>query len=114
VILQTYTPTEIVIKVRSAKGGFVLVNDEYDPDWSVEVDGKPAVLLLADYIMRAVAVPPGESVVTMRYATHYDLLGCRVSARAMNCVSDFAMIGAWIVAGIALRRRATKEVQSAA
>ncbi len=59
--LKTYTPTEIKIGVQSAKGGYVLINDQFDPDWRVQVNGHDAGLLRANYIMRAVNVPPGQS-----------------------------------------------------
>ncbi len=59
--LRVYTPTQIEISARSVRGGFVMVNDQYDPDWTAQVNGHDAELLRADYIMRAVQVPPGDS-----------------------------------------------------
>ena len=107
VIVNTYTPTEIVIEVRAVNGGFVLVNDNYDSDWRVEVNGKSTRLLRADYLMRAVEIPPGESTITMRYATNYRLAGFSLPALVVNNVSDVAMVGAWLLAGLGLRRRKT-------
>jgi hypothetical protein len=103
--LTVYTPTQIEISVRAANGGYVLVNDQYDPDWSVQVNGHDAELLRADYIMRAVRVPPGESTVTMKYVAHYRIGSFKPSARAVNNLSDGAMIAAFLVAAFALRRR---------
>jgi hypothetical protein len=104
VMLETYTPTDIVIKVRAATDGYVLINDEYDPDWSVTVNGKPATLLPADDLLRAVPVSAGESTIALHYAMTYNFLGAKIPATALNSFSDLAMIGAWIVAGLALRR----------
>ena len=100
--LKTYTPTEIVIEANAYAGGFVLVNDQYDSDWKVKVNGKPTELLRADYILRAVAIPAGSSTITMRYAAHY---AGNLPAVAVNTFSDGAMIAAWLVAAFALRRR---------
>ncbi len=103
--LQVYTPTRIEMSVRAAKGGYVLVNDQYDRDWSVQVNGHEAKLLRADYLMRAVQVPPGDSTVTMTYAAHYHLGSHTPSARTINSLSDGAMLAAFLVAGVALLRR---------
>jgi hypothetical protein len=105
--LKTYTPTEIEIKVQSATGGYVLINDQYDPDWQVQVDGAPAPLLRADYIMRAIQIPPGGSIITMHYVAHYHVAGLNLPAEAVNNLSDGAMLAAWLIAGFALRRRKT-------
>jgi hypothetical protein len=109
--LKTYTPTEIDVDVESVKGGFVLINDQYDPDWEVRLNGRDAPLLRADYIMRAVQVPPGASTIKMHYAAHYRVAGLDLPAEAVNTFSDGTMLAAWLVAGFALRRgtrRATK------
>ena len=106
--LIVYTPTAIEIKVRSARGGYVLVNDQYDPDWSAQVDGRDVELLRADYIMRAVQVPAGESTVTMKYIAHYHLAGFSPNARAVNNFSDAAMLASWLAAAFALRRQRTR------
>jgi hypothetical protein len=103
--LETYTPTEIEIKVSSSNGGFLLINDQYDPDWQVQVDGRAVPLLRADYILRAVQVPTGNSTVTMRYVAHYHLAGLSLPAVAVNNFSDVTMLAAWLIAGFALRRR---------
>jgi hypothetical protein len=101
--LRTYTPTEIEIDANSTQGGYVLINDQYDPDWQVQVNGHDASLLRADFILRAVAIPAGDSVITLHYVPHY----FGVPAEAVSLLSDGAMIAAWIVAGVALRRRST-------
>ena len=117
--LKTYTPSNIDIQVRSAQGGYLLVNDQYDPDWQVQVNGHDAELLRADYILRAVQVPPGDSTVTMQYIeryhvgemfsqiAHINLGELNLSAEAVNLFSDAALLAAWIIAGAALlgRRR---------
>jgi len=102
VTLEIYTPNEIVVKMQSTVGGYLLINDQYDPDWRVVVNGQPAELLRADFILRAVQVPPGTSAVTMRYAAHY---AGNLPAEVVHSLSDGAMIAAWLVAGVALRRR---------
>ena len=103
--LKTYTPTEIKIDVKAAKGGYVLVNDQYDPDWQAQVNGREAELLRADYILRAVQVPPGDSTVTLHYFPHYHVAGLSLPVEAVSDFSDGAMLAAWVIAGIALLRK---------
>jgi hypothetical protein len=103
--LKTYTPTEIEIEVHSAKGGFVLINDQYDPDWQVQVGGYGAPCWRADYIMRAVEVPKGDSTIVLHYVAHYHVAGLKLPAETMNNLSDGAMLAAWLIAGFALRRK---------
>ncbi|MCE0498961.1 MAG: YfhO family protein [Methylacidiphilales bacterium] len=114
--VKLYTPNEIDVSLWTPRSGFLLVNDQYDPDWQATVDGKPAELLKADDILRAVRVPQGDSEVVMRYATRYhfgailrqmtglNLGDASVSAEWLNNFCDAAMLAAWIVAGVAIWR----------
>ncbi len=61
--IRNYGTTEVLLDVDAPRGGFVVLNDVWQPWWQVEVDGKPAQLLRANVIFRAVMVPPGRSTV---------------------------------------------------
>jgi uncharacterized membrane protein YfhO len=41
--------------------------DTYDPDWHVDVDGRPASLMRANGLFRAVHLTAGEHLVTFSY-----------------------------------------------
>jgi len=103
--VKTYTPTEIDIDAQTTRSGFILINDQYDPDWQVRVNGHVVPLLRADYIMRAVAIPAGDSTVTMHYVEYYHVAGLNLPAEIVNNFSDGVMLAAWLVAGFALRRK---------
>jgi uncharacterized membrane protein YfhO len=47
----------------------LLLNDKYDPNWKVTVDGKPASLLRCNYIMQGVQVSAGEHTIDLRFET---------------------------------------------
>jgi hypothetical protein len=117
VALKTYTPTDIAIEAQSEYGGYVLINDLYDPDWQVQVNDHAAELLPADYLMRAVAIPPGSSTIRMHYVPRYHIgemmrrmahlpVGdFTLPVTLVNDFSDGAMLAAWLVAGFALIRK---------
>ena len=47
--------------VKSATGGVVVFSEIwYGPDWHAEIDGQPAPYGRANYVLRAMSVPPGE------------------------------------------------------
>jgi len=58
----------VQVAVRAGRPSFLLLDDTYYPGWQVWVDGKPAAIHRADYLLRAVAVPAGTHRVTFAYA----------------------------------------------
>ena len=112
--LLDYTPTSIKAEVLSPEGGYVLVNDQFDPDWQAQVDGHPVPLLRADFIMRGVRVPAGFHFVTLTYKAQYhlgdilkNLTGMNVgaitlSSPGIHLFCDLFLIAAWVVSALAL------------
>jgi hypothetical protein len=64
---KSYSPKNIVLDARSATPSVLLLNDKYDPNWRVTVDGKPAELLRCNFIMRGVYLPPGSHTVEFNF-----------------------------------------------
>jgi hypothetical protein len=62
-----YTAQQVGISVEAAADGWLLLADAYYPGWQASVDGAPAPVLRADVMFRAVAVPPGSSIVVLEY-----------------------------------------------
>lgn len=65
--LRSYRNTEVVVHVRAERPGWVVLNDIWHPWWYAEVDGKPAPLLRANVLFRAVAAPAGEHEVRFTF-----------------------------------------------
>ena len=63
VALRTYKNTEVEIDEEFLTGGFVVLNDVWHPWWFGTVDGKPAEVLRANVVFRAIGVPPGKHTV---------------------------------------------------
>ena len=60
---------EGVVRLRLSAGGprLLVVGDNFHPHWRALVDGRPAPLLRADYVWKAVPVPAGEHLVELLY-----------------------------------------------
>jgi hypothetical protein len=54
-----YANTEVDIEANAPNGGFLVLNDAWHPWWRAEVDGRPAEILRANVVFRAVPVSPG-------------------------------------------------------
>ena len=62
-----YGTTEVAIAVDAPSGGHLVLNDVYHHWWQASIDDKPADVLRANVIFRAVAVPPGRSTVRFTF-----------------------------------------------
>ncbi|HET9951932.1 MAG TPA: YfhO family protein [Candidatus Eisenbacteria bacterium] len=85
--------------------GILVTVDQWDPDWSVTVDGKPAELQRVNYLMRGVAIPAGAHVVRFRYLPRALEAGMKISVGALAATLLLAAAG--VVAG--RRRRGAVE-----
>ncbi len=62
-----YAPKRIALQAQVGCPAVLLLNDRFDPNWKVTVDGKPDKLLRCNYIMRGVYLPPGKHTVEFRF-----------------------------------------------
>lgn len=61
------------------RGGYLVVDDGWSPGWTATVDGRAAPVLRADYLLRAVRLPPGRHTVRLVYAPLAYLLGTAIT-----------------------------------
>jgi hypothetical protein len=64
----SYAPKQIIFAANAFAPSVLLLNDKYDPNWRVTVDGKPAELLRCNFIMRGVYLPPGAHTVEFQFS----------------------------------------------
>jgi hypothetical protein len=65
---KSYAPKRIIFAASAPAPSVLLLNDKYDPNWRVTVDGKPAQLLRCNFIMRGVYLPPGAHNVEFQFS----------------------------------------------
>lgn len=64
----SYAPNHLTYKAKSAKGGIAVFSEIYFPwGWDVTIDGKPAQLGRANYVLRALRIPAGEHTIDFRF-----------------------------------------------
>jgi hypothetical protein len=64
----SYAPKHIVLEAKATAPALLLLNDKFDPNWRVTVNGQPAKLLRANFIVRGVYLPAaGEHRVEFKY-----------------------------------------------
>jgi hypothetical protein len=101
-VLATWRgPDRIRIEATSTGDGLLLVNDAFWPGWTATVDGRPARILPADALVRAVPWPAGRHVLEMAYDPNEVRLGVLSS-----------LAGAGLTLGLflaALRARPSKQ-----
>ncbi|CAM5223035.1 YfhO family protein OS=Bosea thiooxidans OX=53254 GN=ARD30_18710 PE=4 SV=1 [Bosea thiooxidans] len=61
--IRDYGTTTVTLAVDAPRGGYLVLNDVWHHWWQVEIDDRPAELLRANVLFRAVVVPPGKSTV---------------------------------------------------
>lgn len=69
--LRSYANTDITIRTESPDGGWVVLNDVWQPWWTATVDARTVQVLRANVLFRAVKVPPGTHVVRFKFRPLY-------------------------------------------
>lgn len=71
-----YEPGHITIQLDSAApaGSALMVSENYYPGWQATVDGKPATIGRADYVLMGVALPAGARTIDLTFhSTPYEI-----------------------------------------
>jgi len=66
-IVTTYGDNEITASVKTSSNAMLFFSEVYYPAWKAYVDGRPVKLYRAFTSLRAVEVPAGNHIVTLRY-----------------------------------------------
>ncbi len=88
-------PEEVVIEAVLDAPGYLVLNDTNYPGWRATVDGHPAPILRANFLFQAVALTPGEHIVTFSYQPSTLRQGTRLSAIGLVLTVALGVIGIW-------------------
>jgi hypothetical protein len=95
-VYRWFGPQAARVVVDAPASAVLLVRNAWDPGWHATVDGRPAPVLKADYLLQAVPVPPGRHTVLLEYDDPwigYGLLGSGIA------------LGTLLLLALVLRRR---------
>lgn len=65
--VAAYEPKRVRLSAETSAPSVLLLNDHYNPSWTVTVDGQPVPLLRCNYIMRGVYLTPGRHSIEFRF-----------------------------------------------
>jgi hypothetical protein len=78
-------------------GGFLVLTDPYHPGWRAFVDGEETPILRADYLFRAIALPPGSHEVRFAFAPPSLQRGAILSAAGLIIAASAIVVGASVL-----------------
>ena len=82
---------EIRLETEASQPGYASVLESYDPGWAADVDGAPAVVVLANGFTMAVPVSPGKHSIRLLYHTPG-----RAAGGALSIISIFLLGCLWL------------------
>jgi len=98
--ITRYRLNDVTVEVETPGPALLRLADLWYPDWVATVDGRPAEILKADYLLRAVAVPAGRHRVEFRFVSPAMRQGLMVSGASL--LVTLGLLGAGL-----LRRRSS-------
>lgn len=90
--LLRYAPNEIECLVKTGSPGFLVLADNWHPDWQAFVDGEQAPTYVANQTVRAIYVTAGQHEVVLKYLSRGYILGRIVSIIALVLVVGIAAV----------------------
>ena len=100
--LTTYEPNRLVYETDNATDGVAVFSEIYYPaGWQVTIDGQPAPLARANYVLRALHIPAGQHTVEMRF----DPQSLHVTEGIAYAGLSLLAVGALAAIGLGIRRR---------
>jgi hypothetical protein len=89
----SYAPKKLELKANATVPSILLLNDKFDANWKVRVDGKEESLLRCNFLMRGVQVPAGEHRIGFSYEPPNT--GFFVSLGAVAIALGLCGVAAW-------------------
>ncbi|MDQ6480899.1 hypothetical protein [Dyadobacter sp. LHD-138] len=79
--LISYKPNELIYESNTKNEGLAVFSEIYynvRDEWKVTIDGKPADMLRADYVLRALRIPAGKHTIKFRFEPVSIAVGSKV------------------------------------
>jgi len=93
VVITLYEPERVSVQVEANQAGYLVLADSWYPGWIASVDGQSSPIYRADYIFRAVALPPGQHAVVFEYRPMTFLWGALITLSSLVLAGILAIAG---------------------
>ncbi|MBF0105433.1 MAG: YfhO family protein [Deltaproteobacteria bacterium] len=90
--ITSYLPNSVKIQTVTDKAGHLLFNDLYYPGWKAFIDDKETEVYRANYVLKAIVLPPGAHEVRFVFAPFSLVLG-----GVLSLITCMAMLALWVV-----------------
>ncbi|UCG91746.1 MAG: YfhO family protein, partial [candidate division WOR-3 bacterium] len=87
-----YSANKIICTTETSYSGFLVLADNWHPDWKVFVDGEQSELYRANHTFRAVHLLPGEHEIVFAYISPYFNIGKIISIITLILSISFCVI----------------------
>lgn len=91
--LTSYSPVELIYESNNSEAGLAVFSEIYYPEgWIITIDGQPATMVRANYVLRALEIPAGKHTIRFSFEPSSYSNGNKISAIS-SIVLLLALIG---------------------
>jgi hypothetical protein len=90
--LTHHTPGHLSLDVTTTAPALLLLSETHYPGWQATVDGQPALLLRADYILRAIPLPAGRHTAEVTFQPLSFTLGVAISVMTLGVIAGLGLV----------------------
>jgi len=91
--IVSYEANQLAIETVADKSAVLVASEVNYPGWEATIDGRPAEILTADYLLRGVIVPEGRHRVEMRYTAPAARHGAIITAFTLLALGGMVIFG---------------------
>jgi uncharacterized membrane protein YfhO len=91
-VVTSYEADRLAIRTSTTAPGLLVLSEVYYPSWKAYVDGHPTHLYVADGALRAMAVPPGEHTMELRFESDALAVGIVISSMAVLLLALLGLV----------------------
>jgi len=88
-----YKPGKMAFDIQTDRKGFLVISDNYHPAWKAKMDGRPATVYRANYIMKAIPVEAGSHNIEVMFRPIGLILGIIATALGWFIFGMLFLIG---------------------
>ncbi len=93
--IVTYESNRLVVETKAPIATVLILSEIFYPGWEASVDGKESPILLADYLLRGIALPAGQHRIEMSYRAPAARVGAVISAFTLVLLIGLTLNSRW-------------------